>query len=165
MKKIVLFTIVLISMNSFAQEKRKMFQAEFTSFTIQCEKIGRLLIDKTIASDLSEWYEGSDLEKLKSEIAAFESEIDGSDLEVTYYLSLMNEKPLIYTFDFRNAESGTPFGQIFIRFKNDDNTLVDDLRIVTKSKIEEIESESENSDFPKLPPPPKPTKETKKSGN
>jgi len=165
MKNIILITIVLISTNSFAQEKRKMFQAEFASFTIQCEKIGRLLIDKTIASDLSEWYEGSDLEKLKSEIADFESEIDGSDLEVTYYLSLMNEKPLIYTFDFRNAESGTPFGQIFIRFKNDDNTLVDDLRIVTKSKIEEIESESENSDFPKLPPPPKPPKETKKTGN
>ena len=142
-----------------------MFQSEFAPFTIQCEKIGRLLIDKTAESNLTEWFEGDDLDKFKSELAEFESEIDKSELDVTYYLSLMNESPLIYTFDFRNAETRKSFGQIYIRFINRENILVDNINIVTKSKMEEIELESENSELPKLPPPPKPPKEKKENGN
>ena len=72
---------------------------------------------------------------------------------------------MIYTFDFRNTETGTSFGQMYIRFINRENILVDDIKIVTKSKMKEIELESENSELPKLPPPPKPPKEKKKSGN
>ncbi|MEF3080111.1 hypothetical protein [Winogradskyella poriferorum] len=142
-----------------------MFQSEFARFTIQCEKIGRLLIDKTAESNLTEWFEGDDLDKFKSELAEFESEIDKSELDVTYYLSLMNESPLIYRFDFRNAETRKSFGQIYIRFINRENILVDNINIVTKSKMEEIELESENSELPKLPPPPKLPKEKKKNGN
>ena len=142
-----------------------MFQSEFAPYTTQCEKIGRLLIDKTAESNLTEWFEGNDLDKFKSELVEFESEIDKSELDVTYYLSLMNENPLIYTFDFRNAETEKPFGQIYIRFINRENILVDDIKVVTKSKMEEIELESENSELPKLPPPPKPPKEKKKNGN
>ncbi|WP_299365415.1 hypothetical protein [Winogradskyella sp.] len=142
-----------------------MFQSEFAPYTIQCEKIGRLLIDKTAGSNLTEWFEGNDLDKYKSELSEFESDIDKSELEVTYYLSLMSENPLIYAFDFRNAETETPFGQIYIRFINRENILVDDIKIITKSKMDEIESESDNSELPKLPPPPKPPKEKKKSGN
>ncbi|MBN4070764.1 hypothetical protein JYT76_03700 [Olleya sp. AH-315-F22] len=142
-----------------------MFQSELASYTIQCEKIGRLLIDKTTESNLTEWFEGNDSEKLASELLKFESEIDESELNVTYYLSLMSENPLVYSFDFRNAETKKPFGQIYIRFINRDNILVDDINLVTKSKMEEIELESKNSELPKLPPPPKPPKEKKKSGN
>ena len=90
MKKIALITVFLVSINSFSQEKRKMFQSEFAPYTIQCEKIGRLLIDKTAESNLTEWFEGNDLDKFKSELSEFESDIDKSELEVTYYLSLMN---------------------------------------------------------------------------
>ena len=162
MKNSILITIFLISLNSFSQEKRKMFQSEFELFTIQCEKIGRLLIDKTSESNIKEWFEGNDLDKFKSELAAFESEIDKSELDVTYYLSLMKENPLIYSFDFRNAETETPFGQVYIRFIDRQNILVDDIKIVTKSKMEDIELESENSELPKLPTPPKPPKEKKK---
>ena len=52
-----------------------------------------------------------------------------------------------------------------IKAATDELILALDSKTATKAKIEEIESESENSDFPKLPPPPKLPKETKKSGN
>jgi hypothetical protein len=163
MKNILLIAILLISMVGTSQEKRKIFQEEFVPYTLQCEKIGRLLIDKTKVSNLTEWYEGNDLEKFKSELSEFESVIDNSELEVTYHLLLMNENPAIYSFNFSNIETKTTFGQIFIRFKNRENILVDDLKIITKSKMEEIKLESENSELPKLPLPPKPPKEKQKN--
>ena len=136
-----------------------MFQAEFASYTIQCEKIGRILTDKTTASNLSEWYEGTDSEKFISELIAFESEIDKSDLKVTYYLTLINDKPLIYIFDFANEETEKSFGQLYVRFINRENILSDNIKFVTKLEMEEIKAELIN-----IPPPPPPPVEKKKNG-
>ncbi len=142
-----------------------MFDSEFAPFTLQCEKIGRHLIDKQKSYKLKEWYEGQKLDSLTITMQKFELEIDNSDLEVNYYLSLLSPKPIVYSFDLRNPETAESFGQIYIRFTDTDNILVDNLMIVQKSKMEEIEKESENSELLQLPPPPKPPIGKKKNGN
>ncbi|WP_179352574.1 hypothetical protein [Winogradskyella vidalii] len=43
-----------------------------------------------------------------------------------------------------------------IRFIDRENILVDNITTVTKSKMEDINLESKNSELPKLPPPPLP---------
>ncbi len=157
MKNNILIIILLIGGNIFSQEERKLFQSEFAPYTFQCEKIGRLLIDKTIESNLMDWYEGKDLRRIKSEIEKLESDVDKSDLEVTYYLVMMNEQPLIYTFHFYNEETKTEFGRLFIRFNNRDNNLVDDIKVIDKKQLESINKESQNQPLPtNIPAPPLP---------
>ncbi|MBJ7883083.1 hypothetical protein [Gelidibacter salicanalis] len=160
MKNKILTLILIISINSFSQENKKLFQSEFAPFTIQCEKIGRIITDKTTESNLSDWYEGTDSDELVTELIAFESEIDKSDLKITYYLTLINESPLIYIFDFANEETKKSFGQLYIRFINRDNILSDNLKFVTKKEMEEIKTE-----LLIIPPPPPPSPKKKKNGN
>ncbi len=165
MKNKFLIVTFLISVTIYSQEKKKLFQAEFAPFTIQCEKIGRLLIDKTIESKLSDWYEGIEPEEINLELIKFESEIDKSELDITYYLILMSENPLFYSFDFHNEQTKEQFGQLFVRFKDRENTLVDRVQFISKSKMDEIESEN-NSEFNDIPLSPLlPSEKKKKNGN
>ncbi|MGR7813224.1 hypothetical protein [Lacinutrix undariae] len=54
----------------------------------------------------------------------------------------------------------------FIRFKDRENNLVDDIKVVSKKQMEEISAESEKeSGTLNIPPPPAPPTEKKKNGN
>lgn len=140
-----------------------MFQPEFQSFVLQCNNIGQKIIDKDESVKLDDWYEGIDAEKIKSEIRKLESDIDKSDLEVTYYLVMMNEEPLIYSFHFYNKETKTEFGQLLIRFKNRKNNLVDDIKVIDKEQMELINKKAEEQPLPtNIPPPPTEKKKIEK---
>ena len=74
---------------------------------------------------------------------------------------MINDKPLIYSFHFFNKETKEEFGQLFIYFKDKENNLVDDLKFVSKTKMETFNKEiGENTDLINIPPPPPP--QTKK---
>jgi hypothetical protein len=166
MKKIALITLFLTSTYVLAQKDKRIFQPEFQSFVLQCNNIGQTIIDKNESVELNNWYEGIDAEKIKTEIQKLESDIDKSDLEATYYLVMMNEEPLIYSFHFYNKETKVEFGQLFIRFKNRENNLVDDIKVINKEQMELINKEVEEQPLPtNIPPPPPPPIEKKKNGN
>lgn len=170
MKNISITLIFLISISIFSQEKKKIFNPELKKYVLQCEYIGRTIIDKNVSSDLDKWYDGIDKEKAILKIKQLESDINNSKLDVTYHLIMMNESPLIYTYHFYNKETKTKFGQLFIQFKDRENDLVDYVKLVTKSRMEEIDAELENKlntepSVPIPPPPPPPPIEKKKKGN
>ena len=166
MRNTLLILILLTSINIFAQEKKEIFKPELEKYVLQCENIGRILIDKTISKDLNKWYEGTDKETVISEIKQLETDIDNSELKATYYLTMMNENPLIYSYHFYHKETKTEFGQLFIRFKDRENNLVDDIKVVSKKQMEEISAESEKeSGTLNIPPPPAPPTEKKKNEN
>ncbi|WP_299685704.1 hypothetical protein [uncultured Dokdonia sp.] len=168
--KRILFVISLcISINLFAQEERKIFSDEFKKFVLQCETIGNVLIDKNKEAKISDWYEGEETELIASYLKQLEADIDASTLEVTYYLVMLKENPLVYSFHFFNKETKEEFGQLFINFQTGDNILVDDLHYVSKAKIEMLDVESDKKTGlitipPPPPPPPSPLKKKKKSG-
>ncbi|TXD80806.1 hypothetical protein ESY86_19920 [Subsaximicrobium wynnwilliamsii] len=167
MKKIALTFIFLISINVFSQEEKRIFNSEFEKFVLQCETIGRTITNKDIETEFSNWYEGIDSEKLNLEVKQLESDIKNSELEVTYSLIMMSENPLIYSFHFYNEITKTEYGQLFIRFADRENNLVDDIKVVSKTQLEEINKESEieleNMNIP--PPPPPPPIKKKKNEN
>jgi hypothetical protein len=166
MRNITLILIFLTSTNIFAQEKKEIFKPELEKYVLQCENIGRTITDKNILSDLNKWYDGTDKENAISEIKKLESNIDKSELDATYYLTMMNENPLIYSYHFYNKETKTEFGQLFIRFKDRENNLVDDIKFVSKAQMEEINAESKKSSGTmNIPPPPPPPVGKKKNGN
>ena len=157
MKKYLLIITVLTVIKVVSQEQKTLFQPEFTPFTIQCEKIGRTIADKNTNSIVSEWYEGEKLNEKISLISQLESDIDASELDVTYYLVLINEKVPAYSFHFFNKETKEEFGQLFLLFKNRDNVLIDEIKLVDKAGLGKIKSESEKkSEFKNIPPPPPP---------
>ncbi len=156
MRKTSTILILLISLNIFSQEKR-IFSSEFKEFVLQCENIGSTITDKSIATNLTEWYDGVDKEIAESAIKQLESDINRSKLNVTYYLTILNENPLIYSFHFFNKETKEEFGQLFIYFKDKENNLVDDLKFVSKAKMEMLDSKpDENTGLINIPPPPPP---------
>ncbi|WP_028873631.1 hypothetical protein [Psychroserpens burtonensis] len=166
MKKITLTLLFLISINIYSQEQQKIFKPEFEKFVIQCETIGRTIINKNVATELSSWYEGSDIEKVNSNINQLESDIDNSVLDATYYLVMMNENPLIYSFHFYNEETKTEFGQLFIQFMDRENNLVDNIRFASKTEMKKVSEESKI--YPgnmKIPPPSPPQTKKKKNRN
>ncbi|WP_091407411.1 hypothetical protein [Aquimarina amphilecti] len=157
MKRYISLIAILTIVSAFSQEKKTIFQPEFASFTIQCEKIGRTIVDKNSISDVTEWYEGEKLQETISKISKLESDINASPLKVTYYLVLINEERPVYTFHFFNKETKEEFGQLFLLFKNRDNVLIDEIRLVDKTGLEKIKSESEkDSEFKNIPLPPPP---------
>jgi hypothetical protein len=164
MRNTLLILILFISTNIFAQEKNEILKPELEKYVLQCENIGRILIDKNESTDLTNWYEGIDTEKAISEIKQLESDIDNSELKATYYLTMMNENPLIYSYHFYNKETKTEFGQLFIRFKDRENNLVDDIKVVSKKQMEEINAESDKESGTLNIPPPAPPTEKKKNG-
>jgi len=164
MRNTLLILILFISTNIFAQEKKEILKPELEKYVLQCENIGRILIDKNESTDLTNWYEGIDTEKAISEIKQLESDIDNSELKATYYLTMMNENPLIYSYHFYNKETKTEFGQLFIRFKDRENNLVDDIKVVSKKQMEEINAESDKESGTLNIPPPAPPTEKKKNG-
>ncbi len=168
---ILLFTII-ISANVFAQEQKRIFKKEFAIFSIQCEHIGKTIIDKNVTTDFENWYEGQEKEKGLAAIQQLENDINQSHLEVTYHLVLLNENPLIYTYNFYNEKTKSEFGQLFIKFTNRDNILVDDIKFTSKAKMEEIYAKNkgdatyEGAIPPPPPPPPLPKTSNKKdTGN
>ena len=161
MKKFVLITLFLTSISVFAQKDKEILEAEFHPFVLQCNNIGQTIIDKNQSVKLEDWYEGIDVEKINTEIQKLESDIDKSDLEATYYLVMINEQPLIYSFHFYNKETKTEFGQLLIRFKNRENTLVDDIKVMDKEQMELINKEAEEKPLPTNIPPPPPTEKKK----
>ena len=157
MKKIFIITFILLSFQGIAQETRTMFTSELAPFTLQCEHIGRSISDKNVASDLSKWYEGPNLEKLTASIREIEGDINQSAVEVTYRLSLLREQSPIYLFHFHAKDRTVEFGQLFIYFEDDGNALVDDYKLLTKIELEEINSEIKNNiELKNIPPPPPP---------
>ncbi|WP_159090920.1 hypothetical protein [Aquimarina aquimarini] len=155
MKKHILLITILVTGGVLSQEKKTIFQPEFAPYTIQCEKIGRTIANKNSSSDVSEWYEGEKLQETISQISKLESDIDTSELEVTYYLVLINEEPPTYSFHFFNKETKEEFGQLSLLFKNRDNTLIDEIRLVDKAGLEKIKSKSEKDfEFKNIPSPP-----------
>ncbi|WP_298321422.1 hypothetical protein [uncultured Aquimarina sp.] len=157
MKKYIFLITAFTIIKVVSQEQKTIFQPEFAPFTIQCEKIGRAIVDKNSNSIVSEWYEGEKLNEKTSLITQLESDIDASKLEVTYYLILINEEIPAYTFHFFNEKTKEEFGQLFLLFKNRDNVLIDDIKLVDKAGMEKIKSESDkNNKFKNIPPPPPP---------
>ena len=138
-----------------------MFDSELKEFVIQCENIGRTITNKSKASEFDKWFEGDNKVKAESCVRELESDINNSELDVTYYLVMINDKPLIYSFYFFNKETKEEFGQLFIYFKDKENNIVDDLKFVSKTKMETFNKEvGENTDLINIPPPPPP--QTKK---
>ena len=166
MRKIFFITLTLLSLQSIAQEKAIMFTSELAPFTIQCEYIGRSMLDKNEATDLSKWYEGSNLEKLTASIREIERDINQSNLEITYRLSLIRKNSPIYLFHFHAKDAAIEFGQVFIYFEDDGNTMVDDYKLLTKIQFEKIDSEIKNNPkFKNIPPPPPPPPLLKKKND
>lgn len=164
MRKIIGIIIFLTSVNIYTQEKKKIFNTEYKTYVIQCENIGSTIINKNVSLEIDNWYEGNDKEKVVQDLKQLEYEIDISELDVTYYLMLMNKKPLIYTYHFYNKETKAEFGQLFIQFKDRENNLVDYVRLVNSEKLKEIETQADlKNDF--IPPPPPPPIEKKNNGN
>jgi len=141
MKNKIVFLVFLITANIYSQERKKLFQDEFAPFTLLCKKIGDSIIKKTAELKLSEWYEGSENEKINSNILKLKTDINKSKLNVTYWIMIMNEDPLIYTIHFGNNTTKEEFGQLYFVFKNRDNTLVDNVNFISKNEMEKIESE------------------------
>lgn len=165
MRKTATILTLLISLTIFSQEKT-IFDSDLKEFVLQCENIGRTITDKNITTNLTEWYGGFDEEKVESFIKQLESDINNSELDVTYYLVMLNKNPLIYSFHFFNKETKEEFGQLFIYFKDKENNLVDDIKFVSKSKMEMLDEEpDENTGLINIPPPPPPPSLKKKNGN
>ncbi|GEM_PF-3589907 len=141
MKNKILILIFLISINTHSQEKKKIFQDEFAPFTLLCKKIGDSIVSKTAEFKLSEWYEGDENEKVNANILELKTDIRASKLNVTYWIALMHENPLIYTIHFGNKETKEEFGQLFFTFINRDNVLVDKVSFNSKLEIKKMESE------------------------
>ena len=165
MRKTATILTLLISLNIFSQEKT-ILDSDLKEFVLQCENIGRTITAKNIATNLTEWYDGIDKEKAESFIKQLESDINNSELDVTYYLVMLNENPLIYSFHFFNKETKEEFGQLFIYFKDKENDLVDDLKFVSKANMEMLDEEpDENTGLINIPPPPPPPPLKKKNEN
>ena len=152
MKKVSLITFLIISINIFSQEKKELFNSEFSKFIIQCNNIGKTIIEKNKATELKSWYEGINSEKVNLEIKKLESDINNSELDVTYYLVMLRKEPLIYSFHFYNKETKTEFGTVLISFKNRENNLVDSIKIENKEELEKLNTQFENeAEIPSLP--------------
>jgi hypothetical protein len=123
------------------------------------------MIDKNQSVKVDDWYEGMDVERIKPEIEKLELNIDKSDMEITYYLVMVREEPLIYSLGFYNTESKTEFGQLLIRFKDKENNLVDYIKVIGKKEMEMINKEANEQPLPTNILPPPPPIEKKKNGN
>ena len=142
MKKIILLSIIIYSTSIFSQEKKEKGVSEFIKFKIQCEHIGKAIIDKNAVTDIYNWYEGIDEKNSLSNLKQLKSDINNSELEVTYLLTLLNrssEDPIVYMIHFYDDQSKIEFGRLFIRFKDKNNNLVDDIRVANKATIEGVE--------------------------
>ena len=141
MKYITFIITLFLSLNIFSQERKKIDEPEYKKFVQQAEYIGKTIVDKNIITDVNNWYEGIDKENVLSDIQQLERDINNSELDVTYSLSTLNKNPLIYTLRFYNEPSKTEFGILFIRFKNRENNIVDDIRLADKTTMEGVEEE------------------------
>ena len=164
MQKFVLVSFLFVAIGSFAQNDTKVLNEELAPFVVQCNEIGNAIINKAEATTLADWYEGPDADRLTAELRAFEAFIDNSKLEVTYYLQVLSDNPLIYSFHFANNETKTEFGQMFIHFKDQANLMVDDLKLLNKEQMELIDKNYGSSSLPtNIPPPPPPPGKKKKN--
>lgn len=159
MNKITTLILLIISLNILSQEKKNTVSSNSDIFISQCNKIGQSIIKKNKTTKLKSWYEGTNLKQQQLAIKKLELDINTSDLDVTYYLTMMNEKPLIYNFHFYNRATKTEFGNLLIKFKDRKNNLVDDIQVISKNQLKKINTEVKNQSLPKnipLPPPPPP---------
>ncbi len=151
MKKLAITLAFLISLNVFSQEK-KIFSTELNEFVLQCENIGRTIIDKNKATDLTEWYAGRDNEITERNIKQLESDIDNSILDVTYHLTMIYENPRLYRLHFYSQETNEEFGQLYLSFRDTRHNLVGDLKFLSKEKMEMIDLKpNENSSLFNMP--------------
>jgi len=130
MKNTILILLFLTSINVFTQEK-----SIYEKYKIQCEDIGRTIIDKNISTDLTEWYEGHSDTMLLWQIRQIERDIDNSKLDVTYSLTRISRYPKAtdpyeYRLRFYNKETETQFGKISIKFFDRKNNLVDKIWVI-----------------------------------
>ena len=157
MKISTLLLSIFITSAMFSQDNTKLLNPDLDKFIMRCQSLGESLTNKSIKTDLDTWYEGHDKQRALQHVNRLESDIDQSNLKVTYYLILMNENPWIYTFHFYNEETKAQFGQLFINFTDKDNDLVDYIAFVSKEKLAEIDNmPKDDSGFLVIPPPPPP---------
>lgn len=167
---IILLVSLFFVCFSFSQDTKKLFTEDLKVFTLRCQAIGDEITDKNKTTHTKQWFEGVDKTSVAKDILQLENDIDHSKLDVTYHLILMAEHPWVYTFHFYNEATKTEFGQLFIRFNDKDNDLVDYLAFVSKEKLQEIDDRAKgDSGFlnipPPPPPPPPPPSEEKKKNN
>lgn len=137
MQKLSLTLALLISMTLISQEKKE-FRTELNEFVLQCENIGRSIIDTNKTTNLYKWYDGRSKELAETNIKQLESDIDNSILEVTYHLTMVYKDPLLYRLNFYSKETRLELGQLYLSFRNNRDNLVDGIKLLSKENIELI---------------------------
>lgn len=154
----ILFFLALITTNIYSQEK-KIFNENNAPFTLQCKRVGDLVIGKELPFNISSWCENLALEKAESYIMQLKTDISKSDDDITYHIILLKEEiPMFYTINFYNEKTLEEFGQLFIIFKDRENKLVDNINYLSKEDQAKSKSNNETLENIKLPPPPPPEK-------
>jgi hypothetical protein len=158
MMRIYLF-ILIITSNVYSQED-KILDSKLNSFTKVCRDIGGIVLNKEAKLNISNWCENLALEKAQSYITELRIDIT-SDNVIYSILLLKNEAPIFYTINFYDKNTLEEFGQLFIAFKDKENTLIDNINYI--SKEEQNKSKANNKTFENIPLPPKPPKTKKKN--
>lgn len=153
MKKIV-FALVFLTTVLHSQ-KKKIFNKKNAPYTLQCKRIGDLIIKKEPSLNISEWCENLALGKAEQYILHLQSEIKTVNDDITYDIILLKEEaPIFYTINIYNKKTLEEFGQLFIAFKDRENNLVDNINYLSKTDLDKIESDNKSLENVKLPPPP-----------
>ncbi len=155
---IIVFLLLHTSI-SYSQNDRALDE-KLASFTSRCRDIGEFVLNREAELNESDWFENLALEKVEPYIKELKSDITSDDV-IYSILLLKDEAPIFYTINFYDKNTLEEFGQLFIAFKDRNNTLIDNINYI--SKEEQANSKTNNETFENIPLPPKPPKAKKKN--